>query len=105
MTDSIDPVLSREEWGRVVRDEVRVTLAFPAETAGLPDERIMVTNEWAPAVIALANHGLDEADPRKITSAWIELLRRVAKSARASADHRALQTLADALDSYLPPRS
>ena len=103
MTEKIQPVLSRDEWARVTKDDVRVTLEFPAED-DLPDERIMLATEWAPDLIALANHGLSDDDPRKITRDWIDLLSRAAKSGSpAGADLRALQALAEALASYLPP--
>ena len=103
MSEKIEPVLSREEWERVSRDDERVTLEFPADDE-LPDERIMVTAEWAPDLIALANHGLPDSDPRKIRREWIDLLNRAAKGNDTNgADHRALKAVAEALESYLPP--
>ena len=102
--EPIEPVLTREEWERVARDDSRVTLAFPAEGPDLPNERIMITAEWAPDMIAIANHGLPDSDPRKITREWIDLLNRAARGAiRNSADVRALTLVAAALESYLPP--
>ena len=41
MSEKIEPVLSREEWARVAKDDIRVTLAFPAETPDLPDIRAL----------------------------------------------------------------
>lgn len=106
MSEKIEPVLSREEWARVAKDDIRVTLAFPAETPDFPDERIMITSEWAPDLIALANHGLPESDPRKITREWIDLLNRAASNEnKGDMDAVALKSLADALESYLPPWS
>ncbi|MEP6618792.1 MAG: hypothetical protein ABJE47_05740 [bacterium] len=102
----IQPVLSREEWARVARDDVRVTLAFPAEAPDLPDERLMITTEWAPDLIALANHGLPDNDPRKITREWIDVLKRAADGGqRSGTDHEVLELLAAALESYLPPQA
>lgn len=106
MPEKIEPVLSRDEWERVVKDDVRVILAFPAEGADMPDERIMLTTEWAPDLIALANHGLPDSDPRKITREWIDLLNRAATNGNEDgADARALKSLAEALESYLPPEN
>lgn len=104
MTEKIEPVLSRDEWARVAKDSVRVTLAFPAEAPDETDERLMITAEWAPDLIALANHGLPDSDPRKFTRAWIDLLNRAANVGGADgADQHALKALANALESYLPP--
>ena len=103
MDETIEPVLSVEEWERVAKDDVRITLPFPAESADLPDERIMITVEWAPDVIALANHGLPDTDPRKITREWIELLIRAARDGAPAEQARALEAMAAALASYLPP--
>ena len=105
MDEKIEPVLSPEEWARVAKDDVRVVLAFPSENAEAPDERIMVTSEWAPDLIALANHGLADDDPRKITREWIALLYKAAKFGDIDgADFSALKSVAEALESYLPPR-
>lgn len=101
--EKLAPALSREEWERVTKDDVRIMLEFPADD-DLPDERIVLATEWAPDVIALANHGLPDSDPRKITRDWIDLLNRVAAGERLDAtDVRALDAFAEALESYLPP--
>lgn len=95
----IEPALSAEEW------------------KAFPDPRTL-GNVDLPGTIARCNAMLPDADPRKITWAMVDVLRDEAVgigsgglAGREDTPYRtqrqreeALQRIADALASYLPPR-
>jgi hypothetical protein len=98
MTDHIEPALSEAEWKGVRSGADDVT-------------RYYFTKGRLAAVIAACNDELPDSDPRKITREMIEALRSAASfvpdfyAADANGDNivALCHSLADALESYLPP--
>jgi hypothetical protein len=71
--------------------------------------------EFIPAIIVAANAALPHDDPRKVRREWVAELRRMAGEAEASdrrgekdgpvVDPYICRSMADALESYLPPNA
>ena len=95
MTDHIEPALSAEEWARLQTADY---LGFLMET----NDEILDRPAQA---IAVANAALPDTDPRKITREMVATLRDVTAPGSASGfeTNAELTSLADALESYLPP--
>jgi hypothetical protein len=95
-----EPALSAEEWRRL-GDGSPVDEWFKA-----------FPNVGSVQAVAVSNHLLPDSDPRKITRAWAEAIRQAAHDIEDAdvmvtevppAHAPILRSLADALESYLPP--
>lgn len=98
MTDKIEPVLSAEEWADLRNPILRAPLL--AQLGGGTDPRAIAQT------ITILNDALPDSDPRKITREMIEGLRNsVDVLGFCGYPWRAeqVQSVADALASYLPP--
>jgi hypothetical protein len=97
----IEPALSAEAWA-----DVEAGNGIPyAYGSSILDELLMLEGRDIPAAIAYLNHELPDSDPRKITRQMVDRIRGAADalSIQYSAMDVALTTIADALESYLPP--
>jgi hypothetical protein len=117
MTDSpIEPALTSEEWAEI-RDhpEIAGYTALEQVIARNTCDGGSFTGVNDPSpIIAACNAMLDDNDPRKITWAMVDALRKWAKTegelmdsgdaGRTGVDIGIAEDLADALASYLPPR-
>lgn len=87
----VPPALTAEEWEYAL---------------GQPHGLLEYLMRPAEAIIASANHALPDDDPRKITREWVEQLRAwagVLENDRGDVAGADLRSIADALESYLPP--
>lgn len=121
MSEPITPALTAEEW-RITSAAVARDFAITALKNEFKDEygECMLAEPLSlPAVIALANTALPDADPRKITWAMVDALRNLFESSDFlayeepghRADHEETKRVGDlayqcldAIASYLPPR-
>ena len=117
MTDRIEPAWNADMLSWIQNDPGDVRLALDR---GMDNIAYDLKGQL-PNLIALANAALSDDDPRKITREWVAELRTTASEIdvqlrnphwrmaddRSLAVHRArtLRTMADALESYLPPET
>jgi hypothetical protein len=102
VSEKIEPALTPEEWNRPLRPSI----ASPSASSGtvVVDTYIADAARRVPAAIAILNQLLPDSDPRKITRATVQRLRRTAYDAPDGYSGPTwLADLADALESYLPP--
>lgn len=114
----IEPALTAEEWRDALLDEEGEPSKLPSP--GLVYELSYLG--WVPterrtaAAISILNAALPDSDPRKITPEMVFCLREVVANFRAAYETAgginpqiaaqyapAVEQLADALESYLPP--
>jgi hypothetical protein len=101
----IEPALSAKEW----RDEMdfagpssELTRAVGVAVLSRPKDPKSALR----ALIALANHALEDDDPRKITRNLVHGLRQWATRLTLEGNgEEELNAIADALESYLPPEA
>lgn len=129
MTGKIEPALTATQWGPMPRPAGEYCLGDRSDRLAprvtISPDGISIHDGWgeaseAPldAVIALANHAYRDDDPRKITRAWVDRVRRPhtddcsmwwlsdypnAQTCNCGGDDR-LDEIAAALESYLRPR-
>lgn len=120
MTDAIAPALTPEEWDKAAiegsislfLDQRFVPLEIMTEPdcvslrrEGMGDEMEVFAAE-APPVIALLNAMLPDTDPRRITWAMLDQLRKAVRGTdwTGASVPPLEERFIDALASYLPPR-
>jgi hypothetical protein len=111
MTDTIAPALTEMEWADGLYASADITLV--RQRVGIAgNQRLDITIHSHPlddpadfaALIAMNNAALPDDDRRKITWKTVERLQRKAIAGVSPRDDWMLE-LADALASYLPPRT
>ena len=104
MSDTIKPALSPFQWNSIRRDGdvwSVTTAQMPLDAGSVP----RVTRASAPLYLALANHALPDADPRKITRNMVNALREIADDSPWDESlGLVLNGIAEVLESYLPPK-
>lgn len=106
MSEKIEPALTPEEWAKVVAEHTETPFSAPTSIyydliGGNPD--------GCAEIIALNNFVLPHDDPRKITREKLKVMRAAADSIKDEFgighddEYSTLYSLADALESYLPP--
>lgn len=88
MSEKIEPALTAELW-EAVRLSRDGALAMVVHSGG----------KYPASAIAILNDLLPDSDPRKITRRMVEIIRMHAENE----DHAEAASIADALESYLPP--
>lgn len=101
MMDRIEPALTAEEWERERSFEHRTPLAFAIGHVVLSDEYNARRKDGLFALMAAANSGLPDDDPRKITRLDIAKLRNRAVGYEHNDDD--LLDIAAKLEALLPP--
>ena len=95
MNEPLAPALTPEEFRNEGMDDPGI----------LGDIRYAVDQRDLAKIIALANHQLPDTDPRKITWGMVDALHRIAEEFPNGDTFDGLVGIADALASYLPPRT
>lgn len=109
----IEPALSAEEWARAMSPGRPVFVGTPNAISDAIGDRILdnyghfegLSDGDAPALIALANAALPDDDPRKITHQMIDDIRESMDYIEVERHIETIGRIADALESYLPPRA
>lgn len=109
MTDRIEPALSAAEWAAksIGGGDAYIDTDDTVVIQNGHDDARFDAKE-APGIIAFANDILPDSDRRKITREWVDALRDAAgpfMPVDAAEQAARFRSIADALESYLPPHS
>jgi len=119
-TSDIGPALTPDEWARIFAHADKTLDAAKADAflAYLTRQGFAGNPHAAVALIAMANAGLHDEDPRKFTRETVRDIRSAAIAVEDAADAQMpedgtelhdlftrLHELADVIESYLPPEA